>query len=329
MATALETSSQPQASRPPAGLVAASLIGAVYVLASLAVVLYAIPALWEQFVYPSLASNKLFDGFFWVSAELAAIVLLGWFGRSLMGSHPPKGLRGGIFLIVALLATFLLVTLWIGISLEGVFGQVSTAVVAAALIFGAFRFVTSPRGERWMIALEEQGWFHARPFKRVLGIRVRRLTILGILLLGASGAWLLFPADLGGRGVISSDLVIKIPFTQAEGAPEGTLKSFKLLKNADYSIPILTLLLTGWIAYRAVNVPTFAEFLIATEAEMNKVSWTSKRRLAQDTVVVLITTILMALFLLVMDMFWGWLLSKVGVLPPKADKHKEVMEQKW
>ena len=28
-----------------------------------------------------------------------------------------------------------------------------------------------------------------------------------------------------------------------------------------------------WLGYRIVNVPQFADFLIAVEAEMNKVSW--------------------------------------------------------
>ncbi len=32
-----------------------------------------------------------------------------------------------------------------------------------------------------------------------------------------------------------------------------------------------------WLAWRVVNVPSFADFLIATEAELNKVSWTTRR----------------------------------------------------
>jgi len=61
--------------------------------------------------------------------------------------------------------------------------------------------------------------------------------------------------------------------------------------------------------------------LIATEAEMNKVSWSTRRRLYQDTIVVLVTLAIMTLFLFVVDMFWGWLLSRsiVGVLPSKTD----------
>ena len=88
------------------------------------------------------------------------------------------------------------------------------------------------------------------------------------------------------------------------------------------------------MAFRAVNVPDFAEFLIATEAEMNKVSWSTRKRLMQDTVVVLLTTLIMTLFLLVVDLFWGWLLSRqtVGVLPSRSsrpDKGAQVKEAKW
>ena len=101
------------------------------------------------------------------------------------------------------------------------------------------------------------------------------------------------------------------------------------------AVPILLALLTLWLGWRLVNVPTFAEFLIATEAEMNKVSWTPKRRLAQDTVVVLTTTLILALFLLVVDLFWGWLLSRetVGVLPAKPTNQdkggKAAQQAKW
>ena len=125
---------------------------------------------------------------------------------------------------------------------------------------------------------------------------------------------------------------IAIPFTQKAGAPEGTHQTFRLLADAKYAVPILLMGFTLWFAYRAVNVPTFAEFLIATEAEMNKVSWTNRKRLTQDTIVVLATTILMAVFLLVVDLFWGWLLSSswVSVLPSKAaEKPKQAEAAKW
>jgi preprotein translocase SecE subunit len=105
-----------------------------------------------------------------------------------------------------------------------------------------------------------------------------------------------------------------------------------VVQDARIAIPFVLIAILLWIAYRAVNVPTFAEFLLATEAEMNKVSWTPKKRLFQDTIVVLTTTLLMALFLLVVDLFWGWLLSNswVGVLPRSTAVEKSKGEHaKW
>ena len=328
MATAVETSSQSQAPSPPAGLVAASLIGAVYVLAAFAVVLYAVPTLWSQFVGNALASNSLLEGALKVTLEVAVVAALAWFGASLAGSNPPHGLRGGVFLMVLAAFVIFFLAQAIGTSIEGVPGQVVTAVVAIGLLFGAYRLFTSPRGERWMIGLEEQGWFHFKAYKRVLGMKLRRLTILGIILIGASGAYSLY-----AKSSLPDKWTVAIPFTQQSGAPDGTPISFMLLPDAKITVPLLLFALTLWVAYRAANVPPFAEFLIATEAEMNKVSWTSRKRLTQDTIVVLVTTVLMALFLLVVDLFWGWLLSwhYVGVLPPKPTEkqNKEVQAAKW
>ena len=43
-----------------------------------------------------------------------------------------------------------------------------------------------------------------------------------------------------------------------------------------------------WSSYRLVNVPAFADFLIAVEAEMNKVSWPTRTELFRGSMVVLI-----------------------------------------
>ena len=48
-----------------------------------------------------------------------------------------------------------------------------------------------------------------------------------------------------------------------------------------------------WTSFRAINFPTFADFLVSVEAEMSKVSWPSKQELYLNTRVVLI---FMALF---------------------------------
>jgi preprotein translocase SecE subunit len=292
----------------------------VYVVAAVAVVFYAVPALWAEHVSPRLGGFSFVDIALRVLVQAAAAVGLWWFGRSLAGPNPPKGVRGGIFLVISwAIAIFFLVRA-VGLNVEGPAGQIAMAVVGALLVFLAFRFFTGSRGERWMVALEEQGWFHGSAYKRSLGLRVRRLTILGILLIGGSGVY-----SLMFQGMLPDNWRLAIP---------GFDQPVTVLTDARYSIPLILLGLTLWVAYRAVNVPTFAEFLIATEAEMNKVSWTPRRRLFQDTVVVLVTTLLLTLFLLVVDLFWGWLLSRevVGVLPGKstaAQQGGQTQEAKW
>lgn len=326
MATAVETSSQSRTPNPTAHLVLASLVGAVYVLATLAVVFYAVPAIWTQTVADQLGR---FDVALRIVVQIGAAIALIRFGQSLAGVSPPKGIRGGIFLMISTAFAIFFIARAVGLSVEGSTGQVLTAAVVLGLLFGAYRLLTSPRGVGWMVALEEQGWFHTSPFKRALGQKVRRLTMLGILLIGGSGVY-----SLIFQGILPENWTLAIPFTQKEGAPGGTYQTFTLLAEARYTLPILLMGLTLWVAYRVVNMPVFAEFLIATEAEMNKVSWSSRKRLAQDTVVVLVTTVFMALFLLVVDLFWGWLLSRsfVGVLPAKSDtqqKANQVQEAKW
>jgi preprotein translocase SecE subunit len=111
--------------------------------------------------------------------------------------------------------------------------------------------------------------------------------------------------------------------------------SVLLLPSVRYTLPLLLLLLVIWLAWRIVNLPTFADFLIATEAEMNKVSWTTRQRLFQDTIVVLVTMVLMAIFLFVVDIAWAKLLSSrpIGVLQMNEGKDKKQAQQerdlKW
>jgi len=79
-------------------------------------------------------------------------------------------------------------------------------------------------------------------------------------------------------------------------------------------VPVAVGLLLGWLTFRLVQYPPFVEFLIATEAEMNKVSWTSRDDLYRATTVVLSTVVLMAVFLFGVDFLWSNLLQIIGVL---------------
>ena len=59
-----------------------------------------------------------------------------------------------------------------------------------------------------------------------------------------------------------------------------------------------------WIGYRLVNLPRFADFLIAVEAEMNKVSWPTRTELIRNSIVVVFVIFSMAFLLFLFDLIW-------------------------
>ncbi len=322
MATAVEPGSEPRTPlRTPVSLPIASLLGAIYVVAAIACVFYAVPVLWNESVAPQLGGFTFVNIALRLVAQLAVTIALFWFGRKFLGEHPPKGVHGGIFLMISTAITIFFIWRAAAMNFDGSAGTIVSGVIAAFLIFVAIRLFTGRTGRSAMIGLEEQGWFSTASYKRSLGQKVRRLTILGILLIGGSGIY-----SMIFQGSLPENWTLAMPHD---------MNPITVLTDARYSVPLFLIALTLWVAFRAVNVPSFAEFLIATEAEMNKVSWTPKKRLAQDTVVVLTTTLLLALFLLVVDLFWGWLLSRerIGVLPGKPtepDKAgKAAQQSRW
>ena len=78
-----------------------------------------------------------------------------------------------------------------------------------------------------------------------------------------------------------------------------------------FLIPGLLLFAGLWASYRVVNVPAFADFLIAVEAEMNKVSWPTRFELFRASMVVLIVIFSLAIILSLFDYSWGLLFRKV------------------
>lgn len=313
MATAVQPS--PAAARranPKVRLAAASLFGALFVIAGVAVAAYVVPQVWDRFVAPALPVGATALAALKLAAQGAAVGLFVWGGSVLAGANPPKGVRGGIFLAISGLITAFFIGRAVGLNLEGSpVGLPITVVVVAGLLYGTYWLLTSR--QNWMEAIEEQGWFHTFSYKRNQGIRVRRYTLIGFLLIGWSGVYSIFAHTAVGTGAWQ----LAIPFT---GDPSATIT---LLTDVEFTVPILLALASFWVAWRAVNMPTFADFLIATEAEMNKVSWPTRRGLFQDTIVVLVTTIILTLFLLVVDWFWGTVLSGVGVLPSASSKPGE------
>jgi preprotein translocase subunit SecE len=78
-------------------------------------------------------------------------------------------------------------------------------------------------------------------------------------------------------------------------------------------LPGLLLAIGIWIGYRTVNYPRFADFLIAVEAEMNKVMWPSQDELVRSSLVVIALLLSFAALMFVFDLAWVWVFELIGV----------------
>jgi preprotein translocase subunit SecE len=81
-----------------------------------------------------------------------------------------------------------------------------------------------------------------------------------------------------------------------------------------YAIPALVAVLGTWAAYRLVNYPPFADFLIDVEGEMQKVSWPSTDELKRATAVVLVTMFTLSAVLFLYDNLWLQVLRLLRIL---------------
>ncbi len=78
-----------------------------------------------------------------------------------------------------------------------------------------------------------------------------------------------------------------------------------------YLVPGLLLAAGAWIAFRIVNMPRFAEFLISVEAEMAKVSWPSGGEVFRSSAVIIFLIFALAAILAGYDLFWRVVLHNV------------------
>jgi preprotein translocase subunit SecE len=73
----------------------------------------------------------------------------------------------------------------------------------------------------------------------------------------------------------------------------------------------------GLLMFYLMNKPTHVDFLIATDSEMKKVNWTSREELIGSTKVVILFMFIIAIFLFVADLFFGYFFYWIGVLKEK------------
>lgn len=304
-------------------LAASSVFGAIYVFAAIVILSLGVPAVWAKGPAEWLrnAAGSFVEVAALIVVEIFALGVLTMVGFSLLGGPARPGLRAGVFSVVGwVVLTFVLVSMFANGSPVGDgFGLV---LLGASVFFG-WRFLTAPKFPDQMRQFEHQGWFTAATYKPNQGRLVRRATLLGLLALAGCGIWtLLHHHTLDTMG----DWVIRLPFSGVK---------LTILRDVKFTVPLILSALLFWLSYRVVHMPTFAEFLIATEGELNKIAWPTRRSLIQDTIVVLTTVILLTVFLFFVDIAWGKILSNpyIGVLklaPSKVDeKPKDYKELDW
>ena len=132
-------------------------------------------------------------------------------------------------------------------------------------------------------------------YKTKQGRLVRQLTCLSIWLACWLGGWQLFETMGAWVSPVAGD------------------QSSSLVSSSRYWLPLSLTALGMWLGYRLINWPRFADFLIAVEAEMNKVSWPKKSELYRASMVVIFTMAFLALLLFCYDAFWQLLFDTLGV----------------
>jgi preprotein translocase subunit SecE len=130
-------------------------------------------------------------------------------------------------------------------------------------------------------------------YKRNQGRIARQATFFALLVIVALGAWSL---SRFLTGFIADDW------------PDWQRYTFQ------YFIPLGLLVLGGWASFRVVQIPSFADFLISVEGEMNKVSWPSRSELFRATLVVILVIFFLAALLFAYDYILQFLLRKLDDL---------------
>ena len=99
----------------------------------------------------------------------------------------------------------------------------------------------------------------------------------------------------------------------------GCLQLYKKLQATDLGLWVETMVPTGLFVVFAlliswlVNKASVADFMIASEGEMKKVSWSSKQEIAVSTFIVIVVVVMMAILLGATDLgfrtLFTWLLA--------------------
>jgi len=128
-------------------------------------------------------------------------------------------------------------------------------------------------------------------YKRGQGYYTRLFSALGVGTVVVWGCWRLYE-KLGGLAV-SPDRLILIQ----------TL------------VPVGLFVVLGSLLFWLVNKPSVANFMIAAEGEIKKVSWSSRKEVAISTFIVVVVVVFMAILLALTDLFFQFVFRFINLLP--------------
>lgn len=126
-------------------------------------------------------------------------------------------------------------------------------------------------------------------YKSSQGRMVRQFTFFAIVVIAAFGC-----LTLANGMLVTSDKPVRI------------------------GVPAVIWVACSWVAFRVVNIPKFADFLVSVESELEKVTWPTRHEVVQATIVVLVAMFSLGVFLFLIDLLWTWLFSVIGFTEYKS-----------
>jgi len=142
-------------------------------------------------------------------------------------------------------------------------------------------------------------------YKRHQGRIARQATFLALVATLALGLWRLsqtLAVWFGGTVSLSGT---------ASLSGQDATTDFGMVR---FLLPLVLMAIGTWLIYRLVNVPRFADFLIAVETEMTKVSWPTAGEVARSSAVIIFLIFALSAILFLYDLFWQVLLRAIQQL---------------
>ncbi len=150
---------------------------------------------------------------------------------------------------------------------------------------------TGPAGPIGAAGLPRAGGGHLRQYKPEQGKWTRMGTFVGLMSLVAWGGYFLYER----LEIFSGDEPWRLVVSR--GVP--------------LAVVVLFGVLAWWVSY---SHRSSSDFMIATEGEMKKVNWSTRREIIGSTKVVILFTVLLAGLLFVVDLSFQTLFSWIGIL---------------